>query len=459
MKKYIFYFVAILIVGLTTGKETKAQNYKLRQVNNMMGMKSESTIYVKGMRKRTESGGMMGMPAPPITIEQCDLQRTIKINDKKKLYYIEPFSKEAIEMMNENEKPVPVSKVKNVPPVNKLPKGKVATKKGGIIYMYYSITDTGERKKMNGFTARHVWTVQKMKPSADACMMKDSMIIKTDGWYIDLPQFNCPVNIRPDKSMMRRPAEKNVMDEKQNSGPQCVDSFVNKRSGKGKLGFPLSETRIMIFGGGAAQQSEMETSLETLEFSSAKLDSMLFEIPLGYTETMNEEDLQEKMDMKEMMKEAMNNAKNNAGNKTIINEQKQSGKIRIGVYEPKGDGQLQASDLQNHLVGSLTTGNIEAIAISTEEDAKKFNCDYLLNAEFTKIKQAGKVGSILKAIKNTDPNAITSFNIEASLVLTKATDGSVKTQQKVEGKYDGKINDAATKALDDGSGKVLNALQ
>ena len=126
------------------------------------------------------------------------------------------------------------------------------------------------------------------------------------------------------------------MNEKQNSGPQCIDSFVNKRSGKGKLGFPLSETRIMIFGGGAAQQSEMETSLETLEFSSAKLDSMLFEIPLGYTETMNEEDLQEKMDMKEMMKEAMNNAKNNAGNKTIINEQKQSGKIRIGVYEPKG---------------------------------------------------------------------------------------------------------------------------
>lgn len=60
-----------------------------------MGMKSESVVYVKGMRKRTEPGTMMGMPAQPITIEQCDLQRTIKINDNKKLYYIDSFYKQA----------------------------------------------------------------------------------------------------------------------------------------------------------------------------------------------------------------------------------------------------------------------------------------------------------------------------------------------------------------------------
>ncbi len=49
----------------------------MRQVTHMSGMKSETTIYVKGMRKRTEGGGFAGMNNPT-TIEQCDLQRTIK---------------------------------------------------------------------------------------------------------------------------------------------------------------------------------------------------------------------------------------------------------------------------------------------------------------------------------------------------------------------------------------------
>ena len=91
MKKYILYVLPILVAALSLSPKVDAQQYKLRQVTNMMSMKTESTIYVKGMRKRTESTGMMGMAAPPVTIEQCDLQRTIKINDKKKLYFIEPL--------------------------------------------------------------------------------------------------------------------------------------------------------------------------------------------------------------------------------------------------------------------------------------------------------------------------------------------------------------------------------
>jgi hypothetical protein len=88
-----------LIVTIITGLFTiylvspaNAQQYKLKQASNMMGMKYESTVYVKGMRKRTEGGAIMGMGGNMVTIEQCDLQRTIKINDKKKLYFIEPFA-------------------------------------------------------------------------------------------------------------------------------------------------------------------------------------------------------------------------------------------------------------------------------------------------------------------------------------------------------------------------------
>jgi hypothetical protein len=444
MRKSILFFSAILIFIFSAGNEAGAQqHYKLRQVNNMMSMKTESTIYVKGMRKRTEAGSMMGMSAPPVTIEQCDLQRTIKINDKKKLYFIEPFAKETEEVIDEDAKPV--TPVKNKP-VTTLPKEKNEPKTGGVIYMWYNITDTGERKKMNGFTARHIWTSQKIKPSADACSMKDSIIIKTDGWYIDLPQFNCPVQYHPTKSMM-------PPNERQK--PDCQDKFVTHRSGKGKLGFPLTETRTIIMGNKSAQTNEFTTNLETLEFSTARLDSMLFEIPPGYTEATSEDQLQDKFDMNEMINQYK---KDKEENKISGEAQKMPGKIRVGVYEPKGDDQVQASALQQHMINSLMEGNIEAVTVSSEEEAKKFKCDYTLASDFTKIKSASKVGGLLKAIKNADPNAAASFNIEAAQTLVKLADGSIRLQPKINGKFEGKIDAAAEKALDEGCRQVLNEL-
>jgi hypothetical protein len=443
MKKLFFFFTAIFIALLSILNTAHAQQYKLRQVNGIMGMKTESTIYVKGMRKRTESAAMMGLPAPPITIEQCDLQRTIKINDKKKLYFIEPFAKE--DVIDDDAKP---NTVKPKPVTTTEPKEKITQQKGGVINMWYNITDTGERKKISGFTARHVWTSQKIKPSPDACNMKDSIIIKTDGWYIDLPEFNCPV--RYTSTTTARPTEKQQ--------PDCMDRYVTHRSGKGKLGFPLSETRTIIMGG-TAKTSEFETSLETLEFSAAKLDSMLFEIPIGYTETKSENDLQDKFDMKDMMNQYKNMNKENGEQKTNPTEQKKAGAIRIGVYEPKSDGQVQAPALQQHIVTTLTDGSVEAIAVTSEEDAKKYNCDYTLTTDFIKIKSGSKVGGLLKAIKNTDPNAASSYNIEAALTLIKLSDGSTRLQPKVSGKYDGKIDDAAQKALDEGCGQILKGLK
>ena len=57
----------------------------------MNGQKSESTVYVKGQRKRTESGGFMGMGGDVADVEQCDLKQNLKISDKKKMYTVEPF--------------------------------------------------------------------------------------------------------------------------------------------------------------------------------------------------------------------------------------------------------------------------------------------------------------------------------------------------------------------------------
>src|SRR5215203_1983006 len=179
-------FVTFLTV-VALNENASAQQYKLRQVTSVMNMKSETTIYVKGMRKRTEGGGYTAIPNNIITIEQCDLQRTISLNDKKKVYHIEPFSKETETVVYEGEKPLTKSK-------SVATQATMSSQKGGVVTMFYNIIDTGERKKMYGITARHIWTTQKFTPSPDACM-KDSLIMKTDGWYIDLPEFNCPVRL------------------------------------------------------------------------------------------------------------------------------------------------------------------------------------------------------------------------------------------------------------------------
>ena len=435
------------MVVLSLSNTASAQQYKLRQVNSMMGMKSESTIYVKGMRKRMEGSTMMGMGANLITIEQCDLQRSIKINDKKKLYFIEPFSKETEEITDANGKPAAAVKNKPVRVANNQPKEKTTAQTGGVINMWYNITDTGERKKMYGFIARHVWTTQKIKPSPDACTMKDSMIIKTDGWYIDLPQFNCLVNYTGKTAFQNGQQQ-----------PACKDRYISRRSGKRKLGFPLIETRTMIMGNGNAKTSEFETSLETLEFSTVKLDSLLFEIPQGYKQALSEEELQDKLDVNEMMKHAGNRNKSRGDETINMNEQKKTAAIRVGIYEPKGDQQLEGSALQQHLVNTLSDGNIEGVAIASKEDAKKYNCDLLLTTGFIRVKQGSKVGGLLKAIKNTDPFAVSSYNIEAEMTLTNLSDGSTRLHQKVNGKYEGKPDVAAKKALDKGCNELLKEL-
>lgn len=433
MRKFILLAFASALVFLFSNPAS-AQQYKIRQVTSISGMNSESTIYVKGPRKRTESAGIMGMSVPT-TIEQCDKKRIIKLNDKKKLYIIIPFSQEEDEVIDEDASPV---KTKPVTAAN------TQTRKGGVITMYYSITDTGERKKINGFTARHIWTTNKMKASPDACTMKDSFIIKTDGWYIDLPEFNCPVTYKP--------ASNNGGYQK----PECQDKFVTRRRGKGKLGFPLTQTTTIIMGG---KTSEFTSALETVELSTAKLDSMLFEIPPGYREVQNEEELNDKFDVNAMMDQYKNQNNNNTGNKnnntSNSSNPNNAGGIIVGVYEPKGDNQVSPATLQQHMINTLSAGTIHAIAVSSPEDAKSKNCTYTLATDISRVKSASKVGGLLKAIKNSDPNAANSFNIEASQTLIKLSDGSIKSQPRINGKYEGKVEEAVKRGMDDGCRKVL----
>lgn len=431
LTKLIYSVSIIIAVFICNGTVHAQQQYKLRQVTSMTGMKSETVIYVKGMRKRTEGSGYMNMQSLT-TIEQCDMQRIITINDKKKLYFIEPFSKYQEVVIDENVK---TAKTKSA---------SYNTKDGGIITNYYSIRDTGERKKMFGFTARRIWTTQKLIPSANACMMKDSMIIKTDGWYIDFPDFNCQVSYGSSSA---------------NGGyqkPDCQDRFVTRKSGKGKFGFALMETKTMIMGG-QIQTSEFVTDLVTLELNTEKPDSLLFEIPAGYKEAKSIEELQEKLNIADMMGGV--NSNEQVAVAIDATTPKKTGAIRIGVLPPTGEDALLFETLSNTIATQLTTGNVEAVLIGNNDEAVASQCDYILSTAFTKFKQVSKAGGLLKAIRNADPSAINSYNVSVSMLLKKTTDETFRSNIITSGKYEGKQQEAAVKALGNSCRDLLKELE
>jgi hypothetical protein len=306
--------------------------------------------------------------------------------------------------------------------------------------MWLDVRDTGERKKIFGFPAHHVWSTEKIKPSPDACSLKDSMLRKTDGWYIELPRYECHHDY-----------------VRVNNGRRevwCNDKYVQHISGKGKPGFPLFEKTTMIMGDGT---NVVETSLETLELLTDKLDTSLFTIPPGYKQVNNEQDLFNLSDINSMMGVEMRNE--NEQQAVINKDEKAAGKIRIGVYAPTGNADVQAGVLQQRLISAINEYNIESIPISDVEEAKKYNCDYILNSKFISIIPESKAGGIIKAIRKRDLSAATGYNIRGNISLLTVKDGSEKSQRTVDGKYEGQINEAASQALNEACLQLLKGLR
>ena len=135
---------------------------KSRQTSG--GQTYENTSYIKGKRQRSETNnGQM------IMLQQCDLRRNIQIMPQAKVYVVQPYDQPA------------TSNAANTSSPSYQPG---TTKKGGVVTSTVTTRDTGERKQMFGYTARHIITTMVTDSSPDACSpMKSKMEI--DGWYID----------------------------------------------------------------------------------------------------------------------------------------------------------------------------------------------------------------------------------------------------------------------------------
>jgi len=387
---------------------------KVKQRITMSGMKIESTRMIKGPRERTEQKTEMGEAAaamfPQIaTITQCDLRRKIQLNDRKRLFLIEP-----LQTMSETSPSAPVSE--------RQPSG--PTRQGGTVTMTLSARDTGERKTMFGLQARHIITTQEMVSSPDSCNGPARSKMEYDGWYVDFSaDFSCPIKLPPQRpeNMQARRAD-------------CNDRFVTKASGISDPGFMLEGT-MKIYGPDGTVQ--MTQTTETLELSRVPLDQALFEVPNGYAETKNSQDLY-KVSASDMASAA---SRSQNEDQTPIRSNTPVGRS-VGINLVLGSGsQANQPEIEEYIRSKILSRGLRAVPGTG---------DYNLTVEFRQIKEStgSKVGGIFGKVTGVDTKA-GSVNID--LVATLSGGG----EAKVKNKFDGPLSNAIRAALDEALDQLL----
>ncbi|MBC8030355.1 MAG: hypothetical protein H7Z16_09605 [Pyrinomonadaceae bacterium] len=420
-------FVAQRPRNRTAPAAPAANDLKIKYRMTTSGQSMETTTMLKGARERSEM--KMGFGMEIINITQCDLKRTLQISDKARKYVVTPM--ETVEAATSTRTDARVTAE--------------PSRRGGVVTYNTSAVDTGERKDMFGFKARHVKTTMSVESSPDACNpMK--MRMETDGWYID---FAFGLNCETGGSQMT-------------GAPQaqggCRDRMRFNRQGAARTGYPLLETTTMYGPGG---EVTVTSTKEVIELSREPLDAALFDVPAGYVETMNAQELYAMPSMDSMMSQANEaNAGRQSGaaaqnNQPSAGNAKAPGVIRIGVVpiNNRTDRGISAASLRAGLISDIEGSGVEAVALNAispgeiEAEAKSRQCDFVLYTYVSALKtsKAGKIGGMFGRAAGVGGLDKTEAKIEYQLFAVGET--TARLQSAATAKEEGDEASAA-KALE-----------
>ena len=236
-----FSCIPVLLIAMTA----QAQDLQIKKSITVGGnVVSNTETSIKGARERTVSQTPTGNI---VTLRQCDLKKTITMNEQAQTYLVVTD-------------PQDDAAVKAAAMFSGLPQAD----SGGYITETTVITDTGERKTMYGYPARHLKMKVSVEPSKNACSQQ-SQEYDVDGWYADISKdfSSCQQALPP---------------VRQTEG--CTDRVIHKHSGSGKPGYPVSQNLTLHNADGSTTQVSFVAS----EISKQTLDNSLFEVPAGYRE-------------------------------------------------------------------------------------------------------------------------------------------------------------------------------
>lgn len=452
MKFNLYKKFAVLIVGLTVSAGTAYADVKIKSRQTTSGQTMENTVLIKGKRQRTEM-----MNGAMISIMQCDLRRDLQIMPQTKTYQVSLF--DTVNAATNNQ----TVDVKSTP-----------VTKGGTVTTTVTSKDTGERKQMFGYTAKHIITTMETDSSPDACNLTKSKM-QFDGWYIDAEfALECAQNRY---SNYQKPVTGG-----------CQDKTEFKTVGTAKRGYPVLEKMTLFDENGKATMT-MET--EVVELSKATLDAALFDIPAGYTEAKDVASMYAAMannamksgnDSVEMPNDANNSSQNSGMSQNIKNlaqnksntsaevSQKKEGTVRIGMANVKtsavGEGinpQELAGAIQSTLGEYLKGSKVELVSLETklasaiESEAKEKQCDFVLYATVSHKKGGGGFGmfkAIAPVLSNVVPMAGAAGGMAgavagsvASSAIYTASGATANVKPKDELTLDVKLQNGTTVAL------------
>ena len=328
---------------------------------------------IKGLRERTETNmSMGGMNMSQVSITECDLRRTIQINDRARKYMISPMDSDET----------------NGPSTSAAAGAGAGgtSRRGGLVTMTVNTIDTGELKEMFCFTARHLKRTMMSQSSPDACAQQH-MKIETDGWYINLEYgLSCPTQRPPQRPGMM-------------AATDCRDRYQYKHNGPSNLGYPLIETTTMF---GADGSATFSMTKEVIELSRQPLDAALFDVPAGYTLANSQQEMSGAPSMAEIMAMAgqqpgqTNSESGQSAMSGMPSTTKTTGKARVGVVEinNKTKSSVATDSLREQLVGALNASS----ASEAEIEAKAKGCAYILYTDISSLKAASagkKIGGLL----------------------------------------------------------------
>ena len=373
----------IAITAILTMSATAFADVKIKTKMTTSGQTMENTTFIKGKRQRTEMGNVM------VSITQCYLSRDLQLNPGTKTYIINNY---------DNGTGSTTDAVNN--------RSNAASTKGGTMRVTTTIKDTGERRQMFGFTARHIIQTIEMESSPDSCNPGRSKM-EMDMWVIDAEfALQCTQN------------RQYVPNYNTPSGG-CRDKIEQKTIGTARSGYPVWQKMTSFDANGKESFSTLQ---EVVELSKATLADSLFEVPADYREVKDASQLYQGGAASGVNYSGGNTStssssgsgvsasiaaslKNNVSPRAEGSSSvgaKKAGTVRIGIAGVKvisvGEG-IAAPDLaatiQNTLGDLLKGTKIEVVQLEARlasaqaDEARQKECDYILLATASHKKGGG----------------------------------------------------------------------
>jgi hypothetical protein len=273
------FLAASLVLVMTVASRVLAMPDGLKivaktTVPSESGFNSEKITYIQSDRRRVEEhqqspqsmrpgGPTVFLPDPPIvSITRCDLDQIFVLNLDDHEYMTMPVTKfpsrETLQVRAaQQSQPAPQP----------------------TLLIETTTKDTGERKEMFGFTARHVITTIKQIPLIEPGQTPQEAV--TDGWYIDLDAavscqraaYGSFAVLTAGTSKKGEPPHLPVLTFKTIGNPERGLALMTKVLNRDTVSLPSQPARTI---------ESFSNEMQVTELSKKPLDPTLFEVPKNF---------------------------------------------------------------------------------------------------------------------------------------------------------------------------------